>query len=52
MFTDSADFSGLLQSNEPLKVSNVVHQAYMEINEEGTVAAAATGIYSILILIS
>ncbi|XP_016940892.3 serine protease inhibitor 42Dd isoform X2 [Drosophila suzukii] len=44
MFTDHAEFGKMLQSPETLKVSAIIHKAFIEVNEEGTEAAAATGI--------
>ena len=47
VFSTNANLTGMIpQINYELHVSNFLHKAKIEINEEGTVAAAATGKFS------
>jgi len=42
-FSDRADFSGMTGAKD-LKISKVIHQAFVEVSETGTEAAAATAV--------
>jgi serpin B len=42
-FSDAADFSGMT-GNRDLFISNVIHKAFVSVDEEGTEAAAATAV--------
>ena len=43
-FTNSADFTGIDTHPEPLWIDDVIHQAFLAVDEDGAEAAAATGV--------
>lgn len=46
-FSLNADLSGIADSREKLRLGAVIHKTYLDLNEEGTEAAAATAVIGV-----
>lgn len=49
MFSSVAEFNELLESTQPVKVSEAIHKVFIEVKEDGTEAAAATGMFKVYV---
>lgn len=43
-FTSAAEFPGFFEEEAPCSIDRVIHQSFIEVNEEGAEAAAATAV--------
>lgn len=51
-FSDAADFTGMSEASatqDTLKIDDVIHRVFVELNEQGTEAAGATGVTTVQI---
>lgn len=48
-FSDDANFSGITAALPPLKIGKVIHKTYLDVDEVGSEAAAATAIVEVVV---